>query len=156
MKKTVKRAARKTTPKRTTRRTVHKSAEHVLFLPFSFRRIILVSTCLVLFLLAFVVFKKEPLSQSVAGMSITRGLFGQATVTIKPVDNAVAYNIYYKQITDSKYIHAVRHIPTNVTTYTISYLKKDKQYQYKISALDASGKEFWWSDLQTFTATQSM
>jgi hypothetical protein len=153
-KRATRRTTKKTAPKRTRRSP--KSSEHLLLLPFSFRRIILVSTCLVLFLLAFVVFRKEPLSQSVAGMQITRGLFAQATVTLPKVDNAVAYNIYYKQGTDSKYIHAARGVPTTVSTYTISYLKKDKQYQYRVSALNATGKEFWWSDLQTVTATQPM
>ncbi|HZE87393.1 MAG TPA: fibronectin type III domain-containing protein [Methylomirabilota bacterium] len=147
--------AKKTVSKKSPSRSVSKESVKLSFFPLSFRRIIFIATCLLLFVIVAVT-HKNILRQDVAGVSLARGLFAQATVSWTPVTDAVSYNIYYKQVSDTKYMHAVRKIPTNVTTYTISYLKKNETYQYRVSAVDASGKEFWWSDLKTFSATTSM
>src|SRR5207244_1167956 len=123
-----------------------------LLLPFSFRRIILVTSCLLLFFVVIAVSHRGIVTQSVAGLSIARGLFDQQTIDLPqwPPANVVSYNIYYREKSDKNYTHAVRKIPTTVAKYTISYLKKSKEYQYIISGLNASGKEIWWSEPKTF------
>lgn len=55
------------------------------------------------------------------------------------------YNIYYKESTDKKYVHAIRCLPNNITLYTIQYLKQNASYRYNVSAVNFSGKEIWWS-----------
>jgi hypothetical protein len=145
---------KKTTP----RRTVHHSRknEQSFFIPFSFQRIVLVTTAFALFFVAIFVFTKPNVQQSVAGVSIAKGLFNQATVTVPQIANAKKYNIYYKQISEKTFTNAVRGIPPGITNYTISYLKKGQKYQYKIAALNANGQEFWWSQVIPLTNLQSM
>jgi hypothetical protein len=147
--------AKKVTPKKTTRRTVSRKRSEAV-VPFTFQRIVLITTCLVLFVTAVVVVTKQPMSQSVAGVSVARGLFNQATVAIPQVNGAASYNIYYKQANDPAFTNAVRHVSPNVTTYTISYLKKGESYVYRVSAADASGKEIWWSNTMPLTNLKSM
>lgn len=146
---------KKASAKRTTHHKVTRDKEQILLLPFSFRRIILVSTCLLLFVVIAVTHKNQ-VTQSVAGITIARGLFSQTTVTLPKIDGAVAYNIYYKQTSDSKYTNAVRRVPTTVSTFLLSYLKKGEAYDYKISALNSSGKEFWWSETKPLINLRSM
>lgn len=149
--------AKKVTPKKTARRTLsrRKSSDVVVF-PFTFQRVVLITTCFVLFIVAVMVVTRKPISQSVAGVSIARGLFGQATVSLPRVDEAVTYNIYYRQAGDPDFTNAVRHVSPSVSTYTISYLKKGQNYEYRISAADASGEEFWWSSTMRLTNIESM
>jgi hypothetical protein len=156
MKKRISTRAKKHVARKPLRSSSRKSTEHLLLLPFSFRRVVLITTGLVLFVLGFALFNKPQVNQAVAGVSIARGLYAQTTVAIPHVDGAVAYNIYYKQTADTKFTNAVRKIPTNVAMYTISYLKKNANYEYKISALNPAGREFWWSEIQTFTATKAL
>jgi len=148
--RTHKMSAKKTTHKRTTRRV---SAEPSFI---SFRRIVIFSTCLLLFVTLVSFVNSGNVSGSVAGISIARGMYAQTTVSLPVVPSAVAYNIYYKQANEGTYTHAVRNIPPTVTQYTISYLKRSTAYQYKISALDSSGKEFWWSATKYLTNITSM
>lgn len=146
--------AKKTAPK-TRRRTV-KTTE-VSFVPFSFQRIILITTCMILFLFAVLLFTNNGnVTQSVAGISVARGLFAQATITLPDIEGAVAYNIYYKKSTDEDYTNAVRAIPTSVDSYTISYLTKGATYNYKIAAVNEEGQEFLWSEVQNLTELQPM
>jgi hypothetical protein len=149
-KKTVhKKAAPIKTVKRTTPK---KSTEQSLF----FRRIVIISACLVLFVGIAAILNKGAASQAVAGMSIMQGLFDQATVPIPSVPNAVSYNIYYGQSGVPGFSNAVRHIPSNVTSYTISYLKKDVDYDYRIAAVDKNGKEFLFTAVDPLINLQPM
>ncbi len=156
MKKRVSARSRKSTARRPLRSSSRRSTEHLLLLPFSFRRIILITTGLVLFVFGFALFNKPQINQAVAGLSVSRGLYAQKTVLMPHVEGAIAYNIYYKKTSETSYTNAVRKIPTNVPTYTISYLKKNATYEYKISAINPAGREFWWSEVLTITATQAM
>lgn len=122
----------------------------------SFYRIVILTACLLLFIVGAVIANRRSIMRSVAGASIVRGLYVQTVVTLPKVPEAVTFNIYYKQASDSTYSNAVRDIPANVTNYTISYLKKGVNYQYKISAADSTGREFWWSDNNTFSVLQPM
>ena len=147
MKKKV-RATRRSTANRSTRRTGKRASEHLLLLPFSFRRVVLITTALTLFLGVFVYFNKNDVTQSVAGVSIAKGLFAQATVEVPHADGAVSYNIYYKKRSSNDFNNAVRGVPPETTSYTISYLKKGEEYHYRISAVDGAGKEFWFSEMK--------
>ncbi len=113
-----------------------------------YQRIIVLSACVLLVVLAFATLNRGSITRSVAGVSIARRLFSQATVLVPQVNSAASYNIYYKQKSEASFTNAVRNVPTSTTTYTISYLKKGASYQYAISAVDANGKEFWWSSLK--------
>jgi len=156
MKKRVSAHKKKAPARRPLRSSSRRSTEHLLLFPFSFRRIILVTTGLVLFVFGFALFNKPHINQAVAGLSITREMYAQKTILMPHIDGAVAYNIYYKRTSETTYSNAVRKVPTSVPTYTISYLKKNAAYDYKISAINPAGREFWWSEIQTITATQAM
>ena len=146
--------AKKTTAKRTVRSSSRK--QETLLLPFSFRRIILITTCLVLFVVAVVGFNKDKVNQSVAGMSVARGLFAQATVTLPKIDGVVSYNVYYKNANTAEFTNAARSIPASSASYTISHLKKGEAYEYKVSARDENGEEFWWSPVTPLSNLESM
>ncbi|HEX8932472.1 MAG TPA: fibronectin type III domain-containing protein [Patescibacteria group bacterium] len=150
--RSVKKAAAKKTVKRTTR-TSNKNP--IMLFPFSFRRVILVTTCLAVFAFVLVLSSGKG-RQDVAGIAVTRGLFNQATVAIPHVDNAIYYNLYYKKDSEPTYKNAVRAIPPTVTSYTLSFLTKGANYTYKISAVDASGAEFSWTAEQPIANLQSM
>lgn len=122
----------------------------------SYRRIIFITSSFVLVLFAIVLLNKRELSQSVAGMSITRGLYNQATVAWNPIPGAIAYNIYYKQDSEATFTHAVRRIPVNITNYTISYLKKDTSYQYKVVGIDIHDAEMQSSQVLSMNNVTSM
>lgn len=146
---TKKASARKTVRKRTTRR----AAEQTFLLPFTFRRIVLVTTAIALFLVVVALFKQDSGRQAVAGVSIMNGLFSQATVTLPKIDGAVSYNIYYKEQSETDFPNAVTLISTTLPTYTVTYLNKGTRYEYKVTALDASGKEFWFSEVKPLETT---
>ena len=127
-------APKKSAPRTRVSRSTPKSST-------SYRRIIFITGSFVLVLFAIVTLNKHNVSQSVAGMSIARGLYNQATVTWTPIPGAIAYNIYYKQTNETSFTHSVRRIPVNIMSYTISYLKKNTSYQYKIVGIDIHGAE---------------
>lgn len=150
--------------KKPLRSASRKNSQHIV-LPFSFQRIIVVTTGLIVFVFGVMMFNKPKVDQAVAGISMARGLFAQETVTLPDITSIpaqphgnviVGWNIYYKQASDTRYKHAVRKVPTNFPTYTISFLKKGQQYVYKVAALDNTGKESWWSEEKTFVANQAM
>lgn len=89
-------------------------------------------------------------------MSIAKGLYAQVTVDLPEVEGAVSYNIYYKKASENHYDHAVRNIPLNTKSYTISYLVKGADYDHKIVAVDASGKEFWFSPSRPLVNIEAM
>lgn len=156
--KVVKHKSATKTVKKTAPRSRKRSSGNsdITFVPFTFHRIILITTCLVLFIFAFVLFAKPNVTQSVAGVSVARGLFSQTTITLPQINGAVSYNIYYKQKSDATYTNAVRKVPASIPTYTISYLKKGTSYQYRISAVNPAGREFWWAEPQALTNLQPM
>jgi hypothetical protein len=126
--------------------------------PMLIQRIVVITTCVVLaVVVALVVNVNKPaVGQSVAGLSIANGLFAQATIDIPQIDGAVSFNIYYKKASDNEYSNAVRNIPAGTQSYTISYLKKGTDYDHKIVAVDASGKEFWFSPSRPILEIQPM
>jgi len=137
---------KRSSARKTTRRTASRHSMHSTFLlPFSFRRIILVTTCIALFIVGYVLISGEG-RQSVAGIAITKGLFAEATIDMPKAEGTVSYNIYYKEANDGAYKNTVREIPTTVKQYTISYLTKNAKYVYKVAAVNTSGAEFWFSD----------
>ncbi len=139
-------------PLRRTTRTTRAASLPVI----SVHRIIIFSTCLLLVIFGVAFLRGGSLSRSVAGVSIARGLFDQSTISLPQVAGATTLNIYYKQTAEQTYTHAVSNIPAGIKTYTISYLKKNTQYNYKISAADRSGGEFWWSPVGILSNIQSM
>jgi hypothetical protein len=158
-KRTVKKAASKISSKRVTRpvsrRKSYGSADYT-GVPVFFRRFIII-TPIVLFVIGLVsVLVQKPMTQEVAGISVFRGMFGQASVDLPNIPQAVSYNVYYKPENMNAFTNAARDIPTTATTYLISYLKKDTAYQYRISAVDNTGAEFWFSPVLPLTNIQSM
>lgn len=146
-------APKRTTAKKTVKRTIpRQSARNQTVI---FRRIVILSACLVLIIGVAATFNRGTASQAVAGASIARGLFEQATITIPHVEGATEYNIYYKQTGEQNYTNAVRNIPPYVNTYLISYLKKGVTYEYTIATV-INGKEVSFTPIQTLTDLQSM
>lgn len=95
-----------------------------------------------------------PMAGLLATVTDHLGLFqGSATVNWPKVDGAKSYNIYYGKFQDKlnqepAFVFSVRDIPADQTSYTIRHLKRGWTYQYKISAVDASGKEFLWTSFE--------
>jgi len=151
-----KKTTRRAPAKKTTRQTTRRASEQLLMLPFSFRRIVFITTAIALFLGVVVYFNKSDINKAVAGMSITQGLYDQARISLPKIDDAVSYNIYFKQKSAGTYTNVARGIPANLNAYTISYLKKGEEYQYKVAAVNASGAEFYWTDETDLTNIESM
>ncbi len=122
----------------------------------SIQRIVIISACVVIALVGVLLSNKRTVNQSVAGMSIARGIYAQATVVIPEVSGAVSFNIYYKKRSDNSFDNAVRAIPVTAKSYTISYLKRGTSYNYKIVAVDAKGSEFWFSPTRPLLGIKSM
>ena len=140
-------------------RKSRKSAHHIARQPvYSYSRLTIISGLSVLLLIfGFLSVNKHTISQSVAGASIFNPmLYTQGTVSWSSINGAKAYNIYYKATGETIFSNAVRNLPATMTTYHISYLKKNVSYQYRISALNYSGREFWWSDILPITTISSM
>ncbi|MBI3577316.1 fibronectin type III domain-containing protein [Candidatus Gottesmanbacteria bacterium] len=72
--------------------------------------------------------------------------WGKATWSAAP--GAKYYNVYYKESGDKMFTHAVRRVPANMTSYDIKFLKRGVTYWYNVSAVDWSGKEYWWAGLK--------
>jgi hypothetical protein len=148
-------APKKTAQRKTVKRTIPRSHSTSRNQTLLFRRIVIISACLVMVIGLAASFNRGAASQAVAGATITRGLFNQTTVTIPSTPNATGYNIYYKQQGEQKFTNAVRNIPVYVHQYTINYLKKGVTYQYTQAAI-VSGKEINFTPLKTVTNLQSM
>lgn len=78
--------------------------------------------------------------------AFAKGMWNKATIMWKAVPNAVSYNVYYKESNNKTFDHAVRNV--NATMITINALKPGRTYWYRISALDGTGSEFWWSPVK--------
>jgi hypothetical protein len=150
-----KKAPARTTVKKTAPKTRSRKSSSVIPV-ITIHRFLIVSAVVIAFLSVALVSLKPNVTQSVAGLSIARPLYAEATVGWEPVQGAASYNIYYKEESEPDYTNAVRNIPANVTKYTISYLKKSGKYVYKVSAADSSGNEFLWSGAKVLTNLQGM
>lgn len=120
------------------------------------RRIIIFGSLVVLSFAIFPNPVKRSLSQSVAGVSVARSLFFESRVYWGRIDGAASYNVYYKKKTDGDFVHAVRNLSFETTSYTLQYLRKGSDYEYKVAAVDAQGKEYWWSPVEPITDFQPM
>ena len=150
-KKVTIRTTAKASPRKTTRKT-SSGGQSILF-----QRIVIISACLTLFVVGGVIVNKRSVGQAVEGASITKGLYMQATVQMpNDVPQATYYNIYYKTSSEKTFTNAVRRIPTNVTTYTISRLKKGVSYVYRYAAVNAEGREILFSQTLPLTNLQPM
>jgi len=129
--------------RKTVKRTVPRSTKRNQTI--LFRRLIIFSACLVLFVLGLDTVHKGTFSQAVAGMQITKGVFYQATVPLVPPVNPgytlASYNIYYDVNGAKTFNNAVIKIPATATQYIVSYLRNGTSYQYLIKAVDSNGAE---------------
>lgn len=140
-----------------TKKTPRKTPKPVLAIqPVFFRRIVVITSCLVLAVVVLILTNKQEINRAVAGTSIARGLFMQSTIVLPAIPNAVSYNIYYKQSSEKDFSNAVRNISPSIHIYTISYLKKNTAYEYRVTAVDNTGKEFFFSDTEPLVNLQSM
>jgi hypothetical protein len=148
---------KKATTHKTIKRTTPRSSSepHTIL----FRRVIIISTCLVLVVIAASL-PKGSATQVVAGVSITKGIFKQATITWKPSINLnytiKSYNIYYDRIVEKKFTNAVRNISPSQRYYIVSYLKPGVTYTYQVAAVDAKGAEHFLDTPKPITNLQSM
>lgn len=85
----------------------------------------------------------------------TMAAYSKAVTKWNPTAGASSYNIYFKEAKAKSYNHAVVQLPSSSTSYTVSYLKRGVTYKYKVSAVDWSGKEFWWSNEKWMTNYQN-
>ncbi len=81
-------------------------------------------------------------------MMMKAPLFSWGKAMWKAAPGVKYYNVYYKESGDKMFTHAVRWVPANMTSYDIKSLKRGVQYWYNVSAVDWSGKEYWWSGLK--------
>lgn len=123
---------------------------------FNFNRIIIIGICIVLLMSVFIIANKRTVAREVAGISIMKGLWNEATIQLPQINGVNSYNVYYKAVSDPTFIHAARNIPATSTYYTLSYLRKGTLYEYRVSAVDNTGTEIWFSDIKQVTNTQSM
>ena len=151
-----KRTAKKQTARKSAKKTTIRRATTPTSVWTSYKvRIISIFSVLVLALVLLST-QKHTISQSVAGASVFRPLYAQATVSWADVQGAASYNLYYKQAKEKNYTNAVRNIPSSIRNYTISYLKKNTSYVYRVSAKGVNGSEFWWSDEMPLTNISPM
>lgn len=141
------------------KKTVQKSVSHKVARSTKSTKSNTTKYLLVLAAILFVLFIFPPTKRPAASVLARTGLFyGSATVTWPAVETAKSYNIYYRKSPnnnnqDADFNYAVRNIPAGTTSYTITHLKRGWTYQYKISAVDASGKEFLWTSFQETPAS---
>ncbi len=91
-----------------------------------------------------------------AEASVLGILLSKATISMPNVLQATSYNVYFKEVSSKTFNHASRNISITDKKHKIYFLKKNVQYKYKISAVDASGKEFWWSPVRLMINIQRM
>lgn len=82
-------------------------------------------------------------------------LYSWATTSWWPVQNAVAYNIYYRESGDTMYNYSVIRLPQTSTSYNVGYLKRGVSYAYRVGALNWQGAEFWWTPEMWMTNYQA-
>lgn len=148
-------APKKTTARKTVKKTTPRSRSRSQNQSIVFRRIVIISACIVMVFGLVATFNHGGASRAVAGARITRGLFNQATIALPSIPTATGYNIYYKQQDEPQFTNAVRNIPVSVHQYTISYLKKGVTYEYTEAAI-VDGKEINFTPVTTLTNLTSM
>ena len=139
---------KKTAPKKSTaRKTVKRTAPYSTSWAsssnqsFIFRRIVIISACVVLFVGVIAAVDRPAARQAVQGVSIMAGLYDQATIELPTVPDAKSFNIYYGPAGQDPFTNAVRNIQPDVQSYTISDLKKGVTYQYYYVYVNAQGAE---------------
>ncbi len=150
-----KKLSTKTSSSKSTRRTTRKVTSGGQTIVF--HRIVIVSAVLALFVVGAITLNRHDVMKSVAGTSIMRGAFAEATVKVpNDLQNAVSYTIYYKQADEKEFTNSVQNVSPTVGSYTISHLKKGASYEYRFAAVDASGKEYMYSEIIPLTDLRSM
>src|SRR5579859_1717217 len=138
------------------KKQTHKTTK----IPIASNRIIIISTCVAVIMAAFIIIDRRSLQQSVQGIQIIKGMYNESTISWPLIPGAVGYNIYYGQKSDLQFSHAVRDIPATAASYTIQYLKKGVNYEYRVSAigLDKQGNktETWFSARTAMLPIQGM
>jgi hypothetical protein len=122
---------------------------------FRWERVAIVTTGFALLLFVITPIHR-PVMESVQGVSIVKNLYAQATINLPDVAGIKYYNIYYGSSADAGFPNAVRNIDPNVRDYTISYLKRNMTYHYKIAGVNFLGAESYWTPTQTITNEQPM
>src|SRR5260221_3693120 len=153
-------APKKVTARKTVKRTIPRSSSRnqTIF----FRRIVIISACLLLVIVGGVLPNKRAVNQAVAGASIVRVFYNQASISLPAYcagacTRATSYNLYFKQAGEKTFTNAARNIqPTNVnTTVTIQFLKQGVTYLYEVKAVK-EGKEFYTSPIKPIVNSHSM
>jgi hypothetical protein len=136
-------APKKSTAKKTVKRTVPHSSSRISSpsQSFIFRRIVIVTACLVLLVGVTATVDRPVARQAVQGVSIMAGLYDQATVQLPTIPEAKGFNIYYGTAGQEPFTNAARDIQPNVGSYTISDLKRGVTYEYYYVYVDSQGKE---------------
>lgn len=107
-------------------------------------------------LVGFALVERHSLLRALTGTGMFNGMYVQSTITLPHVADASSYNIYYSPASNGSFPYSVRNISNDTSSYTISYLRKDIVYQYKISALNKTGKEIWWSKVGSLSDVHPM
>ena len=100
--------------------------------------------------------ERRPLVQAMAGTGMLKGMYTEGNVPLPHISGANSYNIYYSPASNNSFPYSVRGIPSSMSSYTVSYLRKNTPYQYKISALNKAGKEIWWSKASSLSDVHAM
>jgi len=141
-------APKKASTTKTVKRTVPRSSSRSTAgsQTFIFRRIVVISACVVLAIGVMGTFDRPAVRGMVEGASTVAGLYSKATVLLPNVspNDFTSFNIYYG--TGGKFTNAVRGIPiptdhTKNHYQTIYYLKNNVSYQYEILGLGKDHKE---------------
>jgi hypothetical protein len=119
------------------------------------RKILFFLLVLVL-LIGFVFVERHALLRTLAGTGMFKSMYVQSMIKLPHITDASSYNIYYSPASNGTFPYSVRNISNTTSSYTISYLRKDISYQYKISALNKAGKEIWWSKVNPLSDVQPM
>jgi hypothetical protein len=105
-------------------------------------------------LLTLVVF----ISSAQSTFAATTTNYNQATVSWPYNSSVKCYNIYYGLTTKTqmKWSYSARCIPSSLKMlqYTIKYLNPGTSYSYTIASVAYSGKEVYWTPVQTLKTTQ--
>lgn len=121
-----------------------------------FRRILIITTCVIIVTGMLVWINKSSIGRAVAGASIMKGLFVQGTISMPTLSEVTSFNIYYKEAGEKEFTNSVRNISPTVSSYTISHLKKNTHYQYRFAAVNDKGQEYLFSEILPLTNIEPM
>lgn len=136
-------APKKSTSKKTVKRTIPHSTSRASSSgqSFIFRRIVIISACLVLVVGVMAILNRSTARQAVQGVSVMAGLDYQAVVKLPTITDAKSFNIYYGAAGQTPFTNAVRNIQPNIHSYIISDLRKGITYDYYYVYVNSQGKE---------------